>query len=525
MRSVWLGSLRTHARRYVSAALAVVIGVAFVVVTGALTAATQKSLAADLDAPVRWADGVVDRPAPDTALQLMKTGEAWPVAWSSQPLRDKGRVIEPAASVGVVATEKRWQWQRLTSGRFPTGPGEALVDTNTAKSKQVHLGDTLTMGTGDAGSTVTAKVVGLAKSPSAMAQSPAYVTWPDFQHWSDSFSAVAVGVSSRAQLPAGVTAMTVPKWAEQVRADLNNQVDVITIMLVGFAVIALFVSVLVIANTFSILFVQRLRELALLRAVGATRRQVSRSLRWEALLLGVLSSLVGVAAGIGLGLGLIELVGLFYKTVPLTPALPGPQWLAGGFVVGVLVTVVASLLPTRRVLRVSPLAALRPQEAVEVRSGAGRARLASGSGLVVAGIALLALSTANLHGPLGDHATVVLVVGGAAVFIGVLVLGPILVPALVRLLGAALGRVGGASLRLASANAVRNPRRTAATAASLLVGVTLTTAVLTGMASVRNTLGEKLDEQYPVDVAVTSAKPLPGDIVQRASRIQGVDAA
>ncbi|WP_235854817.1 FtsX-like permease family protein [Nonomuraea aridisoli] len=131
-------------------------------------------------------------------------------------------------------------------------------------------------------------------------------------------------------------------------------------MLLLFAGVALFVSVLVIANTFSILFAQRLRDVALLRCIGATRRQVVRSVRREAAAVGVLASLTGTLVGVGLGYGLIALIDALAPTVPMGAAELPTLWLLGGFAVGLMVTMVASWLPTRRVVRVSPLAALRP---------------------------------------------------------------------------------------------------------------------------------------------------------------------
>ncbi|MFI2707794.1 hypothetical protein ACH5WX_09625, partial [Nocardioides sp. CER28] len=126
MRTVWLGSLRTHTRRYVSAALAVAVGVAFVVVTAALASSTRTGLSAGLDAPYRHADAVVKDPSVAIADGLTVSHDALPVGWSTQSVRAGGRLLSDRADVGIVATDPAWQWQRLTAGRFPTGPGEAV---------------------------------------------------------------------------------------------------------------------------------------------------------------------------------------------------------------------------------------------------------------------------------------------------------------------------------------------------------------------------------------------------------------
>ena len=172
-----------------------------------------------------------------------------------------------------------------------------------------------------------------------------------------------------------------------------------------------------------------------------------------------------------------------------------PLWTGGAFAVGVVVTLLAAWLPTRATTRVAPLAALRPDTGVDVRSAAGRVRLA---------LAALVWGRRDARGPRWPPTPPlpVMLAGGTVVFVGVLLLGPVLVPALIRLVGRLAG--DGPVRRLAVGNAVRNPRRTATTAASLLVGVTLTTAVLTGLASSRTELDKEMDADYPVDVSITA---------------------
>jgi putative ABC transport system permease protein len=514
MRTVWRGSLRTHTRRYVAAALAVAVGVAFIVVTAALASSTRSGMAAGIDAPFRHADAVVAEPGFDTAAALVESHDASPVGWSTQPVRAGDRLVSARADVGIVATDPAWQWQQLTAGRFPTRPGEGLVDANTAKAKELTVGDRLRIGSGDQRHDV--EVVGLADSPTPLAKAAVYVTWPDARAWGDHLFLAGVGVAGDAD---GVAdAQPVADYLADLQTELNRQVDVIALVLLLFAAIALFVSVLVIANTFSILFAQRMRDFALLRCIGATRRQVARSVRLEALVIGVLAGLVGLVAGTGLGHGVVALVRRLSDSAPLGPVDIGVSWYVGGFVLGVVVTLVASWLPTRRVLQVSPVAALRPQEGVDLRTGAGRIRLGLGALLVVAGVALLAVAVAG-------QTTPPMLAGGGAAFTGVLLLGPVLVPVLIRAAGSLLSRVLGTQARLASANAVRNPRRTAATAASLLVGVTLTTAVLTGMATSRDAVADAMGTDHPVDLALTSTTPLADDVVARAGALPDVEQA
>ena len=198
-----------------------------------------------------------------------------------------------------------------------------------------------------------------------------------------------------------------------------------------FAAIALFVSVLVIANTFSILFAQRSRDFALLRCVGATRRQVLRSIRLEALCLGVgrVAARPGRRHRARPGPGRAGSRADARPDTMGTPSL-SLRWYAVAFAVGLVVTLVAAWLPTRRTVRVSPLAALRPDDGIDVRTAAGRLRTGAGLALVAGGVVLLGASIAA-------HSVAVMIAGGGATFAGVLLLGPIIVPALIRLTGRA----------------------------------------------------------------------------------------
>lgn len=528
MRTVLRASLRTHTRRYVSAAVAVVIGVSFIVVTSLLSEAARAGLVAGVELPYRGADVVVTDVDADQAARIVDRAErdgdsAAVLGWTPQQVRIGDRLFGERTDVGGIAADPALRWQVLREGRFPQRPGEVVADANAVKGKDVSLGDPVEVGTGrDA---VEATLVGLVDTPSASVGAQLYLPWSDLRAldddlWIDSVAYAGPGSSSLADsLPAGATVQPRDEFVEDRQAELTNEVNVLAIMLLVFAAIALFVSVLVIANTFSILFAQRARDFALLRCVGATRRQVLRSVRVEALALGALSAALGLVVGTGLGYALVALAKSALPSGSMAFPVPAPSWYAGAFVVGVLVTVVAAWLPTRRVVRVSPLTALRPDDSASVRTGAGRLRVLLGLVTVAVGVALLALS-------IGASSPGAMVAGGAAAFGGVLLLGPVLVPALIRAVGGVAGRLAGAPARLAAENAVRNPRRTAATTASLLVGVTLTTAVLVGLASSRSAVEQDLDRDYPVDVTLTGgARSLPADLVDRVRSAPGVGSA
>ncbi|NUT44783.1 MAG: FtsX-like permease family protein [Thermoactinospora sp.] len=517
MRTVLLASLRVHVRRYVAAAIAVVVGVAFVVVVGVLTSGARSGLMDGFGAPYRDADHVVSGLGAGEAIVLADRHgpNASPIGRAMLPMRAGDRLF-PDTAVGPVAVAQEMRWQKLVSGSFPAREGEAVVDIWVAESREIAVGDRLLVGEGAAAADL--RVVGLVESPSTSAQASVYVSWAQLVRWRDEPTLSLSRVAVRGQvgpLPAGARVQSPEEFVTEKQTELNNRVDALSAMLLLFAGIALVVSVLVIANTFSILFAQRSRDFALLRCVGATRRQVVGAVRREAVAVGVLASLVGVVVGTGAGYGLLALINTLAPTVTMgTASLPVP-WLAGGFVTGVVVTVVAAWSPARRVVRVSPLAALRPEAEAGGHAASGPARLVLAVLLLVVGLALLGVAMAQ-------DDTAFLVAGGATMFAGVLLFGPVLVPYLIRAAGGLLGTAG----RLAAANAVRNPRRTATTTASLLVGVTVTSAALTGMATTRAALDEARDRRHPVDASLTSPRNrVTAGLLDRVRRTPGVEQA
>lgn len=518
MRAVLVASLRHHTRRYVAAALAVVIGVAFVVVTGMLTGAMRTGLTADVGAPVAAVDRVVTLVDQRQAEKLLDRAAedgvpALGLGYAMEPVTRDGVQLTPSADVAEASLDPHLQWQDLQDGRFPTGPGEALADVNKAKSSGVEVGDVLRVGSGAAATDV--EVVGIVDSPPALGAS-LYVPWQDLRRLRGSLwiDAVAWGgtAAQATSIAPDASVEGADAWVAARQAEITRGVDVLSVMALMFVAIALFVGVMVIANTFAILFAQRQRDFALLRCVGVTRRQLRRAVRLEALVLGLVASAVGVLAGAALGAGLVVLVRHWFAD--MGPAALDPLWTGGGFAVGVVVTLLAAWLPTRAATRVAPLAALRPDTGVDVRSAAGRVRLALATLFLLGGTGLLSVAVATRTLP-------VMLAGGTVTFLGVLLLGPVLVPRLIRVVGRLAG--DGPVRRLATGNAVRNPRRTATTAASLLVGVTLTTAVLTGLASSRAGLDEEMDAEYPLDATVTAVdQPIGADLADRAAALPDV---
>ena len=451
-------------------------------------------------------------------------------------------------TVTAVASDPRLEVQTRVSGSFPTGPGDVAVPGPLAERLGVGLGDTLTASrsiwtptvpaaddasttdptAADAGTWVESAeqltVVGLLDDPAgAYAQSGGAVvieaataarwaaddTSGEPATYGSAVVALVDGVdveaarsALEAAAPSGATIRTKDEQAASITAELTGGADVFTPIVLGFAAIALLVAALVIANTFQVLIAQRTRTLALLRCVGAGKRQLRQSVLIEAGLLGAAASALGLAVGVGLAQLTLSVLGSTSPGVPLPATVSmTPAVVLAPLVAGTLVTVLAALAPARAATRVAPLAALRPAGAPAVNQRRNRPRLVAASVLTIGGGALLVLAVISTRSIDTVIALGLGVLGGALSFLGVLVGSVFWVP---RVVGAA-GRLfagTGTPATLAAANTVRNPRRTAATSTALLIGVTLVTMMSTGAASARSTLNNALDDQYPVDVMI-----------------------
>ncbi|MFS3127363.1 ABC transporter permease [Nocardioides sp. Bht2] len=535
MRAVLLGSLRRYGRRYLTAGIAVMVAVGFLVAVDALTSSAKEGLTADVAVPFQDAEVVAAQLSGADATTAMARAEragaeASVLGWTPQPVRAGDRLLGSDVDLGVVSASDRFRWQELRTGRFPQRTGEAVIDVNQAKTHRLELGDELSIGTG--ATTREVRVVGIVDTPSIFVAAAVYLLWDDLRPWADQLYVDSLlwaqGTSTSAQID------QLARWfpdaevqprdqhVEALKVEIDQGVDVLALIGLLFVAIAVCVAVLVIANTFAIIFAQRARDLALLRCVGATRGQLLRSVRIEALAIGLTASALGVALGVAGGYGLVAAINGVSDSFTMGAVSWNPVWIGSAALLGTLTTVVAAWLPTRRVVRVRPLQALRPEAAQPVADRAGLIRV--GCGLLLAGTGSVALGWA-----VRDQQFELMLAGGIAVFAGVIALGPVLAPALIRVLGGALARLGGAPVRLATSNAVRNPRRSASTTAALLIGLTLTSAVLTGLATARGAVGEEMDRSDPVDVAITAstAEPLSTELVAaigRQSDVLAVDA-
>lgn len=551
MLELTLAHARANAGRFGASAGAVVIAVAFIVATSALTASSQRSVLDTVAAQYATTAAVVTAPdmadpaaLPRAAALLGDLPGQAALATDSGTyvgLRIPGRAgsqLTPARSIAAVGPLR---WQQLASGRMPTVVGEVAVSQRTGAA----VGDVLTATPqlrGDIGpGTATPRpqqvtvvgVVDLGADPRANVRGQVFVVPAQVMAWGADGPgalrlAAARGVSDdvlikrvRVALAAdpatsGLDVATGRASALAVADAYTAGTSGLSQALLVFAAVALLVAGLVIANTFAVVLAQRTQELALLRCVGATSRQVWRGVVAEAAIVGFVASVVGAGVGAGLAALASVVLGGVHPSVPLGAVVLPPSAVVLGVAAGTALTVCSALLPARAATRVAPLAALRPLAPVATGARGGVLRLWVGLMLLIPSLpAMLALAAAGQLLPA--------VAAGAVSFLAVLLLAQRAVPPVVGLVGQGLARLGGLPAALAAANTVRNPRRTAATATALVIGMTLTAAVVVGAASTRASASALLDAGYPVDVVV-SGQALSAPLAERLAGVEEVTA-
>ncbi|MCX4760354.1 ABC transporter permease [Streptomyces sp. NBC_01275] len=411
---------------------------------------------------------------------------------------------------------------KLTSGHAPHGAGEAMLDADTADKKHVRIGDTLTV-MAQPGS-FKVEIVGIATFTTTNPGAALVFLDPEIAATkllgsADRATGVSVDAAPgatdavlkrrvTAALGSGASSYDVKTAAEQAKsaaADLGGFLDVIKYVMLGFAGIAVLVGVFLIVNTFSMLIAQRTRELGLLRALGADRRQVRRSVLTEAVLLGLVGSTLGLAAGIGLAAGLIKLMSAFGMNLKTTEMVVGWPTPVAAYVVGVGVTFVAAYLPARRAATVSPMAALADADI----AGVGRPlKVRAVVGSVVGALGAAALAGCAASSKTASAASL-LGLGVVLTLIATVIAGPLLVRPMIRVLGGAFPALFGSVGRMSQRNALRNPRRTGATAAALMVGLALVGGMSVASASMSKSFDEQIDRTLGADYVIQNANFTP----------------
>jgi putative ABC transport system permease protein len=539
--SLTLRGLATHKRRLASTVIAILLGVAFMAGSMVFTDTMRATLSGvytdaeqGTDALVRGPStidsfaGTLHQPVPETVADQVAAADgvervAPRVEGYAQVVDADGEAIDDI-SMGAAPAGMAWTDAAdlnpfvLTTGRGPRADDEVVVDKSLADEAGLAPGDPTTVLTAAGPRDVT--VVGVARFGSAdnrAGNRTVLFTLDTAQRLlgrDGQVDGVAVqaapGVSQaevasaiRARLGAGTRSsdgldvVTGTALDAENASRSNEDADFFAIFMKVFAGVALLVGAFIINNTFVILVAQRTRELALLRAIGASARQVRRSVAVEALVIGGLASGLGLLAGVGVASGIQALWRSAGVTLPEGPLVIKASSLGIAFALGVGVTLLSALLPARRAAKVAPVAVMR-SVAVE-RTRPSKVRV--GLGVLLAVVSAVAL----VAGFVGGELPLVLV-GTLAGFVGTVVLSPVLARPVVRVLSAPLPRVAGMRGRLARENALRNPRRTAATASALMIGVALVGGITVFAASGKWSVSHSFDKEFRGDlVADTGA--------------------
>ncbi|MGD9797132.1 MAG: ABC transporter permease [Acidimicrobiia bacterium] len=523
--------------RLVTTGSAVLIGVAFMagglVLSDTIGRAFDNlfaKLGEETDAVVRSSDtvdsdfgevrGRIDASIIDTVRDVDGVDKVAPsiASFRAQIINPEGEEVGPSAGAGPPTIGDVWNGDdelsggRVVDGRAPASDDEVVIDRASAEDGDIEVGETITVSTKVG--VLPYEVVGLIGFEQLNSIGGASFVGFTFDAAQEvlgeagKVDSVAVsaedGVSQdelRDRLaevvPAGVEVVTGQTVVEENQDAIGDNFGFFDILVNVFAGIALFVGSFIIYNTFSILVAQRTREMALLRAIGASRRQVLGALLAEAVVVGLLASLLGLLGGLGLAALLLNVLESVGFELPSQGYVLTSATVVTTVVVGVGVTVVAAVFPAWRGASVPPLAAMR-DVALEDR-GSSRIRLGLGTLVTVGGVALV---LAGLFG-----ADVVQTgFGVALVFLGVAALGPVFARPMVAFLGWPVARYRGVTGRLARENAMRNPKRTSRTAAALLIGVALVGTITIVASSVKASFKDIFEDQFTSDFVVSAGQ-------------------
>ncbi|MFA1542402.1 ABC transporter permease [Actinomadura monticuli] len=521
MLKTTLAGLRAHRLRLLLTAVAITLGVGFISGTFVLTDTMDKGVAETFARSADKVDFAVlpkdDDPDEGLRTDLLQKVRALPgvtdvhglVKGDAALVGKDGKAVGDFPTVGMSVPSGRLLRYDVDKGRPPSGGGETVLDTEVAKREGYAVGDTVSVLDGK-NRPHRFKVVGLvdfgidqeASFRGAVGFDPATAMLMTGEKTYVELD-IAGGTEAAVQAAAGAGrhVYTGDELGARLAKAAGADTEIIRTGLLIFGLVAMLVSALVIYNTFSILIAQRMREMALLRCVGATRRQVFGGVLAESAVVGLAGSLLGLGAGVGLGEGALVAVTRLNGAVAVAAPSLAVRTIVLGLAVGIVVTVLSALLPARSATRVAPIAALRADlEPGGGRFRLGRVRTAIAVLLGAAGLALGVLGSVVMAK--GESAMYVVAFAGGVFFLAVIAAMPALVRPLGRLAGAVPARLGGVPGRLAVANAQRAPRRTATTTIALTVGVGLMSLFAVVAASGKATASHKLAEQFPVQFQI-----------------------
>ena len=554
MRKVTIKGLLAHKLRLALTALAIVLGVTFISGTFVLTDTLQNTFTVlfgniyqKVDFQVRGAAqlgtgaNAARNELPESLLPTVRgvagvqSAQGQVTGYAQFVARDGKAIATGGAPTLAVAFDPDQQISplHLIAGGPPVTPDDVVMDAGTAQKYDFTVGDRVRILS--AGPPRTFTITGITEFGTAnnlAGATLAAFTLPTAQAIAlqtgklDAINVVTAPGASKAAvqkaiaraLPPGVEVVTGQTVANENTSSVNQALSFFSTALLVFAFISLFVGAFTIYNTFSIIVGQRTRELALLRIVGASRRQVFGSVLGEAAITGLVSSVIGLGLGVLAALGLQALLRGFGVTLPPGSLVFEPRTVLVGLAVGVGVTVVSAIGPARGAVRIPPVVALDDRQSAA--SASLRRRFIWGTAVAVIGAVLLGLGLAK-------PAIQLVGIGAAALFIGVATLSPALARPLSSVIGRPLPRLLGVAGKLGRENSMRNPRRTAQTAAALMVGLALVSAMAVFGASLSKSATSSADQAISADLIVTAtgSGELSNSVPATASAVPGVTAS
>jgi putative ABC transport system permease protein len=553
MTAVALKGLLGRKLRSILTGLAIVLGVAMISGTYILTDTIRQAFTNVFNVSYRNTDAIISGKQFVSNANGTPTVPAWVLgrvgalpdvaAASGSYLFDtvtlvdrRGKTIAsggPSLGFGIDPSQPRFSPITLTAGHWAEGPRQIVIDTGTAANRHYKLGDTIAA-KGD-GPIKSYTVVGLGKisgvsiggATLAVFDVPTAASILHESGYDNISVAAKPGVSQtrlaaeiRPVLPPVAQVRTNSQQASHDAGEVASWSSVITYFLLAFGAIALFVGAFVIFNTISITIAQRTRELATLRTLGASRRQVRRSVMLESFVIGLAASVVGLFAGLGLAKGLNAVFVALGVNLPQAGTVFALRTIIVSLLVGTLVTLAAGLFPALRATRVPPISAAREGAVLPVSRHASRRPYVAGA-VMLLGLAVIAQGLFASSG--AESVLVLLGAGTLLLFIGVALVSSYVVRPLVSVVGRPARTFGGAAGRLAVGNSVRNTSRTAATAAALMIGLALIAFVATLGAGLSNSVKDALGKQVTADYVLTPSSS--GNMTfptQTASALAGV---
>jgi putative ABC transport system permease protein len=553
-----LRSLLSHKLRMFLTAFSIVMGVSFVAGTYIFTDSINKTFSGLFDDVFAGIDLTVRPLEPEFGTDKVTFDESLleevsavdgvrivaPSADGVAQLIDKDGI--PIGGGGVPTLGFSWTTESELSvlrinennGRPPEALGEIVIDANTAKNYDFAIGDTISVQ--PVGPLEDFTIVGIASFGEADTLAGASLAVFELEEaqrlfgMEGQYSEITVKIDKGASLEevqASVATVagdsnevvTGEQQTQEAQNEVSDALGFINTALLSFAGISIFVGGFIIQNTFRIIVSQRSKELALYRAIGATRKQVIRLVMYEALLVGILASAIGILVGVGVANGIRgagNAAGLGLPGGDLTLL---PRTIIAGMSVGVIITLLSALVPAIRASRVSPVEALSDNESSTARKSLKK------RGIMNAIIASIGAGSL-MYGLFGDASSPIYYVGSgvAVMFMGISGVAPLLSSPLANVIGYPFARLRGMSGRLAQENTKRTPRRTASTASALMIGVALVTLVSVFAASVNATVEDVVAKSFPADLIVvssnfTSFDSIPPQYSEQLRAIDGIE--